>query len=118
MRSCIISGVPRIIQTKVLVSALTGLNFDIEPNEIISPRGRAPTRVIANSRRVTKKPSFSASITMGSCWDSGISLSAFKSIVRCINRQRHPPEENRADAFILFVEPVESYWAMIAACTL
>ena len=56
--SWIISGVPRMTQTKRLVRMLRGLNFDMEPNMMTSPRGAAPSSVTANSRRVCRKPIF------------------------------------------------------------
>ena len=41
-----------------------GRNRLIEPKEMISPRGRAPIKVIKNSSRVTRKPLFNAAKTV------------------------------------------------------
>lgn len=45
-----------MIQTNVLVGMLKSLNFDIEPNEIISPSGKENKSVSANSLSVTRNP--------------------------------------------------------------
>ena len=64
IRSWSIRGVPRMIQTTVLVSHRRGVNRLMEPKEMIRPRGRAPIRVTANSFRVCRKPSFRAPMTV------------------------------------------------------
>ena len=53
---CNKSGVPRMIQMSPLTRYFRGLNFDIEPKDIISPKGIAKTSVIANSNIVSSKP--------------------------------------------------------------
>src|SRR5699024_9648441 len=65
--SWIISGVPRMIQTMIFVSQLKGLNRDMEPKAITSPRGTAPTSVTKNSFSVCRKPAFRERMTIGSC---------------------------------------------------
>ena len=67
MRSWIIKGVPLTIQIINFVKRLNGLNFDIAPKAIKSPRGSAPIKVTANNFRVCKKPAFNAGMTMGIC---------------------------------------------------
>lgn len=57
------SGVPRIIHTKVLVIHLIGFILDIEPKVITSPSGRAHRSVMANICRVTRKPSARFKVT-------------------------------------------------------
>ena len=69
MRSCIIRGVPRTTHTINRVSHCTGLNFVIEPKEIISPRGSAPSSVTKKSLSVCKKPIFKDWNTTGNCSD-------------------------------------------------
>ena len=64
MISWSISGVPRIIQTTVLVSHRRGVNLLMEPKETTSPRGTAPISVITNSFKVCRKPSFKAPVTV------------------------------------------------------
>ena len=51
-----------------LIRPLRGLKRLMEPNDIISPRGIAPIRVIENSFRVCTKPVFSAANTVGNCF--------------------------------------------------
>ena len=51
------SGVPRIIQTKVLTSHLTGGILLIEPKLMMRPRGNEMSSVSAKSSSVTLKPS-------------------------------------------------------------
>ena len=56
-----------MIQTSVLVSVLRGLNFDIEPNEMIKPNGKEPASVTINNFKVDKKPILSDIKTVGNC---------------------------------------------------
>ena len=67
IRSCIINGVPLIIHTISLHNQLNGLNDDIDPKAITSPKGAAPISVTKNSLSVCKKPTLSDDITMGIC---------------------------------------------------
>ena len=53
-----------MIHINILVSHFKGLNRLIEQKDTISPRGRAPTSVTANSLKVWRKPSFRAPITV------------------------------------------------------
>lgn len=53
---CSISGVPRIIHTKILVIHRKGGILDIDPNVITSPSGSDAASVIANMIIVTPKP--------------------------------------------------------------
>ena len=62
--SCSIRGVPRIIQTTVLVSQRRGVNRLMEPKEIIRPSGSAPISVTKNNFKVCRKPSFRAPMTV------------------------------------------------------
>ncbi len=57
-----------MIQTKIFVTKLSGLNRDMEPKEIKSPSGNAPIKVTKNSFKVCKKPTFKEWITIGSCF--------------------------------------------------
>ena len=57
MMSWSIRGVPRMIQTKVLMSQASGWNRLMEPKEISSPRGRANSRVRPKSWQLIQKPS-------------------------------------------------------------
>jgi hypothetical protein len=52
------SGVPRIIQTKVLVSQRIGLNRVMDPSVITSPSGIARRSVTAKSFRFSSNPPF------------------------------------------------------------
>ena len=52
-----VSGVPLIIHTNVFVSHFKGLNFDIEPIEIISPSGIAASRVTMKIIQFSPNPS-------------------------------------------------------------
>ena len=65
--SCIINGVPRIIQITNFVKRLSGLNFDIAPKAITNPKGKAPTKVTTNNFNVCRNPAFKAGKTMGIC---------------------------------------------------
>ena len=56
-----------MIQTRILVIKLSGLNLDIEPKAITRPSGNAPIRVTKNSFRVCIKPTFRARMTIGIC---------------------------------------------------
>ena len=56
-----------MIVTKSFTIKLSGLNLDIEPKEIINPKGNAPKRVTANSFKVCKNPTFNDLITIGNC---------------------------------------------------
>ncbi|MEE0928844.1 MAG: hypothetical protein UIG59_06600, partial [Acutalibacteraceae bacterium] len=49
-----------MIQTKTFVSHAKGLNFDMEPNVIIKPRGIAISNVIANRRQFSPNPTSSS----------------------------------------------------------
>ena len=51
-KSWSIKGVPRMIQTKVLVSHLIGWNFAMEPKEIISPNGKDISNVITKIKQL------------------------------------------------------------------
>ena len=55
---------PRTIQTIVLIRAFSGIRRLIEPNAIISPKGKAPRSVTANISSVFKKPPQSVGITV------------------------------------------------------
>ena len=59
----IIRGTPLIIQTNVFVMYLRGLNFDIDPNDIIRPSGRENTSVNRKRSRVVSNPSSNFSVT-------------------------------------------------------
>ena len=59
---------PRTTHMTALIRPLRGLKRLMEPNDIISPRGIAPIRVIENSFRVCTKPVFSAANTVGNCF--------------------------------------------------
>ena len=61
--SCSISGVPRMHQTNVLLTALSGLNLDIEQNAISNPSGRENSKVPANSLQFSKNPTASSKLT-------------------------------------------------------
>ncbi|EEG37287.1 hypothetical protein EUBHAL_00836 [Anaerobutyricum hallii DSM 3353] len=61
-KSWSISGVPLIIQTKVLLSHFNGLNFDIEQNVITNPSGNARSNVIKNSSMLIMNPELKDSI--------------------------------------------------------
>ena len=50
-----------------LVNKLKGLNLDIAPKAIISPKGKAPTKVTIKSFNVCTNPAFNAGNTMGIC---------------------------------------------------
>ena len=63
----IINGVPLIIQITSFVNKLNGLNFDIAPNAMISPKGSDPANVTINNFKVCKNPAFNAGKTMGIC---------------------------------------------------
>ena len=52
-----------MIQTNVFVIALRGVNFDLDPKDMISPRGNENTRVKRNRRTVVPKPSSKVSVT-------------------------------------------------------
>ncbi len=67
MSSCSISGVPRTTHTMTLTIADSGLKRDIEPKDIISPKGIAPMSVTKNNLSVCKKPWFSDAKTIGNC---------------------------------------------------
>ena len=56
MISWIISGDPRTIQMMPRNSHESGLKRDMEPMQMRSPSGMAPSRVTANSRSVCRKP--------------------------------------------------------------
>ena len=43
-------------QTNNFIKYFSGLNLDIEPKEIISPRGKANTRVMLNNKQVVPNP--------------------------------------------------------------
>jgi len=60
-KSWSISGVPRIIHTKVFESHLSGLNFDIEQNITRSPAGTENRSVSENSFKFSQNP-FKSSI--------------------------------------------------------
>lgn len=62
------SGVPRTTQITAFIKPLRGLKRLMEPNDIISPRGIAPIRVIEKSLSVCKKPVFNAANTVGNCF--------------------------------------------------
>ena len=47
-----------MIQTKVLVKYRKGANLDIEPKDMIRPKGKEKSRVRKKSISVTPKPSF------------------------------------------------------------
>ena len=74
-KSWSISGVPRMTQTNVLTRYRSGLNFDMEPNVIISPSGIAPSSVrmkaspfyrkASNRSRVTVENDIMISLGMG-----------------------------------------------------
>ena len=49
-------GVPRTIQTMVLVNQLNGFHLLMEPKLIIRPRGSAPSRVRTKMARVMPNP--------------------------------------------------------------
>lgn len=68
----IIRGTPLMIHTTILVKILRGLNRDIDPKEMISPRGIAPSRVTKNSLRVCKNPVFNACTTIGNCSENSM----------------------------------------------
>jgi len=51
--TCSIRGVPRMIQTKVLIMYLSGANLDIDPNDMIRPNGSEITSVNENSKSDT-----------------------------------------------------------------
>jgi hypothetical protein len=55
-KTCNMSGVPLIIQTKPLQKPLTGKNFEREPKEMASPNGKEIKRVMANSKTVLPNP--------------------------------------------------------------
>ena len=76
-----------MIHTKRLVMRLRGLNLEVEPNMMISPRGMAPSSVTANSRSVCRKPTFSAWKTTGNCW---------RNVSICLPplRRNEPPERS------------------------
>lgn len=64
MSSWSISGVPRTIHTTILTNQLSGLKRLIEPSEIISPSGIAPSRVSAKISSDFRKPSDSELTTV------------------------------------------------------
>ena len=55
----------------------------MEPNDIISPSGIAPTRVTEKSLSVCKKPVFSAAKTTGNC--------SFTNIIKLKNLSKNNP---------------------------
>ncbi len=55
-KHCNKSGVPRMTQIKTFVKKLIGLNFTIDRNANINPKGIANTKVSAKSFSVTLKP--------------------------------------------------------------
>ena len=55
-----------MIQIMNCVVRLIARIFDRDPNAIISPNGKAPSRVTEKSFNVCTKPTFSAPITTGS----------------------------------------------------
>ena len=52
-----------MIQTNVFVNHFNGLNFDIEPKDMIKPSGNANINVRKNIVQVTSNPSESAAMT-------------------------------------------------------
>lgn len=46
-----------MIQTIILINQLKGLNFDIDPKDIINPSGNANISVNPNNRTDVPKPS-------------------------------------------------------------
>ena len=67
-----------MIQTKILVTQLKGLNLDIDPNAMTSPNGNAPINVTKNSFNVCKNPIFNAILSRYAqiCESEGISFAA------------------------------------------
>ena len=52
-----------MIHTNTLTTALSGLNLDIEPKEMIRPKGSANTSVNANMAQVIPNPSSKFKVT-------------------------------------------------------
>ena len=52
MITCSMSGVPRTIQTIIFTNMRSGVNFDMEPNDIRRPSGMERANVSANKRSV------------------------------------------------------------------
>ena len=83
-------GVPLTIHTINLTNILSGLNLDVEPKEIISPRGMAPINVTINNFKVCRNPVFNALKTTGNCSrNKSIVVLSFNILIKGKNREWH-----------------------------